>query len=84
MFNWLDHNIWVLWAIPLLASVWSFYRAYLAHNSGSWYWGKDERGVAKKIETNENVPYTGIGAFWFGVGLVAIAIAIFIVQQIEK
>lgn len=53
-----------------LASVWSFYRAYRAHNSNSTQQVKG----GKTIDNTGNVPYTQIGAFWFGVVLLVCSI----------
>lgn len=65
-----------LWFIPfvlLLASAWSFYRAYQSHNSNSTT--NTDTGV--KNNTG-NVEYWKIGSFWFGVALLVAAIVSFV------
>ena len=76
-----------LWIIPLglfLASVWSFYRGYTQWKSGSKWWGKDERGVAKQFTSDEKVAYFSVGATIFGIGLLLAAIGSFIWMHLEK
>jgi hypothetical protein len=76
-----------LWIIPLglfLASVWSFYRAVKQWNSGSIWWGKDERGVAKQFTSDEKVGFFSIGATIFGVIFLVAAIGAVIWMNLEK
>jgi hypothetical protein len=76
-----------LWIIPVglfLASLWSFYRGYKQWKSGSKWWGKDERGVAKQFESDERVPYFSVGATIFGIILLVCAIGSYIWMQSEK
>lgn len=54
-----------LWIIPLglfLGSVWSAYRTYIQWKSGS---GGYEGNPPRWVESDERVPLTSIGAFWF-------------------
>lgn len=71
-----------LWIIPLITffgGIYSFYRAYRQHNSNSTQSTKD--GIK---DNTGNVPYTQIGAFWYGVGLVLSTIVIVILMVNDK
>ena len=73
-----------LWIIPLglfLGSAWSAYRTYIQWKSGS---GGYEGNPPKWVESDEKVPLTSIGAFWFAVILLACAIGSVIWMNAEK
>lgn len=60
-------GLWIIPVVLFLASIYSFYRAIAQWQSGSSYWGKDSKGVAKRIESKEKVSFLSIGATWFGI-----------------
>lgn len=84
MFNWIDNNLWVISAILLVLSIYSFVRGYLQWKSGSGGYQKDKRGVDVWVESDERVPYFSVGATVFGIILLLVAIGSFIWIQLEK
>lgn len=80
MLNWIDYNLWVISLILLLASLWSFYRAYMQWKSGS-QWQTDD---GKVHTSKDKVPFFSIGATLFGIILLAAAIGSFVWIQLEK
>lgn len=73
-----------LFIVPLLTflgAVWFGYKAYKAHNSGSWIIGPDGETTNKD---GGNVPYTKIGWTWFSAALLVATIVIVIMVNSDK
>ena len=73
-----------LFIVPLLTflgAVWFGYKAYKAHNSGSWVIGPDGETTNKD---GGNVPYTKIGWTWFSAALLVATIVIVIMVNSDK
>lgn len=80
-------SVWAegLWIIPvglLLASAWSFYRAYRASKSGSNPYDASGK-LRRDIETG-NVPIYKVNAFKFAVVFLVAAIAVLIMVNANK
>lgn len=80
-----------MYAIPIvlfLSSLWSFYRAWKQHNSGTKHYRitKDKDGFPKReiYFTEDKFPIIQIGAFWFGVALFAASIVTLIIMLSER
>lgn len=82
--NWIDNNLWVISAILLALSVYSFIRGYAQWKSGSGGYQKDKRGVDVWVESDEKVPYFSVGATVFGIILLLLSIGSYIWIQLEK
>lgn len=81
MLNWIDNNLWVISAIILAASLWSFYRGYKQWKSGS---GGYEGNPPRWVESDKKVPFFSVGATVFGIILLLAAIGSYVWIQLEK
>lgn len=77
-------GLWVLPWLTALASLFFLWKAWKASKSGSWYWGKDERGVDKMIQSKENVPIYKTGWFVFSVCFFFATVAIIWMVNSDK
>jgi len=76
-----------LWIIPLglfLASLWSFYRGIKQWRSGSGGYINYKNGVPRWVENDERVGFFTIGAVWFGIGFLILAIGSAFWMWMEK
>lgn len=81
---WLGYGLWIIPLILLLGSGWAFYTGYKSSKSGSWYWGKDENGVAKKFESDENVKFINTPQFIYGCILFAACVVVLILMYGDR
>lgn len=84
MFNWIDNNMWVIPALALILSIYSFFRAYKQWKSGSTWDEVDQFGKRTIRESKEKVKFLSIGATRFGIVLLLAAIAIWYLMQQDK
>lgn len=77
-------GLWIIPCVLILASLYSFYRAYKQWKSGSAWWGQDEKGVAKRMESKEKVNFFSIGATRFGIIFLLAFIVVVIVVNADK
>jgi hypothetical protein len=79
--NWVDNNLWVISAILLVLSIYSFYRGIKQWRSGS---GGYQGNPPKWVESDEKVAFWSVGANVFGSILLLAAIGSYIWMQLEK
>lgn len=77
-------GLWIIPTITGLASLFFLFLAYRDSKSGSWYWGKNSRGVDVKIESKENVPIYKTAFFAFFAILLLVTIGIIIWVNADK
>lgn len=76
----LGGGLWIIPLISLLGSIYSFFRAYRQHESGTAGYNSD--GVW--VESASKMGYLEIGATWFGIILFAIAIISFWLMKRDR
>lgn len=79
-------SVWAdgLFIIPILTglgSVWFGYKAWVAHNSGSWVIGPNGERTNKE---GGKIPFTKIGWTWFSLGLLVATIVIVLMVNGDK